>query len=468
MGRKDVLEHVAERKEEPSIVNLSKIFITSDSDIHVTFEKFVGELCKYFDISWSAITLSFNNDLYFLLLSYKICSAWQSGDRVSIKGTGTEWVVTHQMSVVEPDILHESSFVTREKYLGQKVRSVAYLPLITENKAIGSLIVASCKPNAYNQKDTAILEQLACQITPPIKHSRLYAEVREKTRADELTGLLNRRALEEMISIEINKHSHYGGIFSLVVLGFDFLKATNNNYGYHIGDEIIRSIGITTKSILRNTDQLFRYSSDELAIILPNTSADAAHKVSERLQKLITSTTTFRNNPVTVSIGLAIWPTDGITENQIIGAADKVFRSAKRANGNQIRHIPKVKSLSNYRLVSPADSRGDELFTSVYALAATVDARNYYNRSHWRKVKEFVTAIAKAVPLKPEHLERLQVCTLLHDIGKIVISAKLINKRGRLTADEWEIIKSHPQVGANILSNYPQLTFCIPGVLYHH
>ncbi|MFC2056816.1 HD-GYP domain-containing protein, partial [Chloroflexota bacterium] len=122
----------------------------------------------------------------------------------------------------------------------------------------------------------------------------------------------------------------------------------------------------------------------------------------------------------------------------------------------------------DYTEVSYIDSQEDKSLNSVYALAAVVDARHYYNRSHWRKVKETVTVMAKAISMEPANIERLQTCALLHDIGKIVIPDKLINKRGRLSAEEWEVIKSHPQVGANIVGHNKQLACCIPSILHHH
>ena len=70
--------------------------------------------------------------------------------------------------------------------------------------------------------------------------------------------------------------------------------------------------------------------------------------------------------------------------------------------------------------------------------------------------------------MEPVDVKRLQTCALLHDIGKISVGDKIINKRGRLTDDEWQIMKAHPQVTTNIISHAEQLTHCIPGILHHH
>jgi len=468
MDKGCVPEHLGKREEELSITNLSRIFMVSNLEVQGAFEEFSEELRQLFDISWSAVTVAFDDNLCFLALSSKIGSAWQTGERIPIKGTGTESVVAHKKAVVESDISQESRFITRESYLDQGVRSIAYLPLMTKDEAIGSLIVASCKPNAYSQRDTTLINQLACEIAMPIKDSRLYAEVREKTRVDELTGLPDRHSLDETISAEITQHSRYGGVFSLIILDIDSFKAINDKYGHQVGDEILRDVGITAKSMTRNADQVFRCGSDEFAILLPNTAIDGANRVAERIQQLVASTAEARNIPVTISIGVANWPNNGLVANEIIGATDTALHTAKRAGGNQSRCFSGVQPSIEHTGASSLDRQDDEESNAVYALAAVVDARHYYNRSHWRKVKEGVTALAKALSMEPADIERLQTCALLHDVGKIVINDKVINKCGRLTAKEWEIVKSHPQVGANIVGHDAQLTPCLPGILHHH
>ncbi|MFC2057276.1 diguanylate cyclase domain-containing protein, partial [Chloroflexota bacterium] len=347
-----VLDPPSKGKEELSIANLSNMFLNSSLDVQEIFERFVGELRKSFDISWSSITLIFDNDLYLLALSSKIGSGWKAGERIPIKGTGTEWVAAHKKAVVESDISQESRFITRESPLNQGICSIAYLPLVTGDKTIGSLIVASCKPNAYSQSHMTFLGQLADQIAVPIKHSQLYTEVREKIRVDGLTGLLNRRSLSEIMSIEIKQHSRYGGVFSLIILDLDSFKGVNEKHGYQVGDAILRDVGVTIKSMIRNADQVFRYGSDEFAILLPNTSIEAANQVADRFQQLITSATTARDVVVTISMGLAIWPNDGLVENEIVDAAETSLHSAKQAGGNQSQCLSGIQPSLDYTEVS--------------------------------------------------------------------------------------------------------------------
>jgi len=468
MEKEYLREQLSEREEELSVINRSSAIITSSLDIQGIYDSFIEELRKVVDISWAAIVLIGENDAYFLALSSEIGSPWQTGERIPIKGTGTEWVVTHKKPMVESDLTLESQFVTAEAHIKQGVRSIAYLPLIAKRKAIGSLIVASRNPSVYSPRYIMLLEQLASQIAMHIENSRLYAEVEEKARIDELTGLLNRRSLDEVIANEISRHSRYGGVFSLIILDLDSFKAFNDNHGHLAGDELLRKIGSTMKTTIRSADQAFRYGGDEFTILLPNTSIDAANQVAGRVRRQVASKMKASNIPVTASLGLASWPADGLSPNEVIAAADAALYQAKRGGGNRSHCASGTLLPLDDIVVSSGDVQDSDALNTIYALAATVSARNDYSSSHWRKVKEYTITLAEALNLEPPEIRKLETCALLHDIGKIGISDKILNKRGKLTAKEWKAIKGHPQVGANIVSHARQLAPCLPGILHHH
>ena len=461
-------EQLREREEELSVINRCSTILTSSFDVQRIYDSFIGELKKIVEVSWSAITLIESNDLCILALSSEIGSAWQVGERLPVKGTATQWLATHEKATVESDLSKESKFFTGKYHLKQGVRSIVYLPLIAKGNVIGSLIVASRHPNAYSQRHVILLEQLASQIAMPVENSRLYAEVEERARTDELTGLLNRRALDELIVSEIGRHSRYGGIFSIIILDLDSFKVFNDKYGHLAGDKVLKQTGDIMRNTIRGADQAFRYGGDEFAILLPQTKIEAAYEVAERLRNQIASKVEAGDVLITASLGLASWPIDAIVPNEIIAVADASLYYAKRSGGNQTHRASVSLPSLDETMVGYESNEDTEALNTIYALSATVDAKDHYTSSHSERVSEYATALAVALNLEPEAISRLKTCALMHDIGKISISGETLNKWDKLTAEEWEEIKIHPQVGATIISHARQLSPCIAGIMHHH
>ncbi len=464
-------ERLREREEELSVINRSSAIITSSLDIQEIYDSFIHELKKVVDVSWASISLVKGDSLHVLALFSEIGSLWKVGERLPLRGTATEWVADKQEIILEPDLALENRFVNGKLLLNQGIRTVVSLPLLAKGAAIGSLTVASCQPNAYSPRHITLLEQLTSQIAMPVENSQLYAEVEEKAHNDELTGLRNRRSLDELIASEVTRHSRYGGVLSIIILDLDSFKLYNDTYGHLAGDKLLHQIGSVMKKSIRGSDQAFRYGGDEFSILLPNTSLDAALQVSERVRKKIAADIKSNHVPVTASLGLATWPADGISATDVIAAADSALYLAKRNGGNRSQ----CTSGTLLPLTEPAKTippstevRDGETLSAIYALAVTVDARDHYTRHHSNKASDYATALAKALNLPPSEVTRLETCALLHDIGKISINDKILNKHGKLTPAEWTTIKTHPQVGVNIAGHSPQLAPCLAGILHHH
>jgi putative nucleotidyltransferase with HDIG domain len=97
-----------------------------------------------------------------------------------------------------------------------------------------------------------------------------------------------------------------------------------------------------------------------------------------------------------------------------------------------------------------------------------VEAKDPYTYGHSKKVNVYAAALAERIGLSPDEVSTLSAAALLHDIGKVGISDKVLNKKGRLTKEDWEAIRAHPRLGANIISNIPKLAPSVNSILYHH
>jgi len=465
MEKEYLHEQLEQQDRELTFVNRLTTIITSSMNIEEIFEGFTRELREIVDVDYAAVALIEGDRLHILALSGQIKSTRQVGERIPLKGTTTEWVAEHKKSLYEANLGQHSRFWTAGHYIKEGICSIIHLPLVVRDEGIGSLIVASRRAAAYNTRQIRLLERLALQIATPIENSQLYARAEQRARIDELTGLFNRRHFEERLKEEVARHSRYGDVFSLLMLDLDNLKTYNDIYGHPSGDKLLNQIGSIIRSSIRNADQAFRYGGDEFTVILPQTSGEDAYVVAERVREQIASEMKAKEVAITCSIGLASYPSDGVMSGELITATDTALYYAKRTGGNRTYLSAKV--LSEPLTEAGANAREGGL-SAVYALVSAVDAKDHYTYGHSRKVNTYAVALAEAIGLSPDEVSRVSTTALLHDIGKIGIPDKILSKKGKLTNEEWEAIKSHPKLGANIIGNVPGLVSCLPAILYHH
>ncbi len=470
MEKEYLREQLREREEELSVINNSSVILASSLDIQEIFGSFIEELKKVVDVSWATIVLIDEDEFVCVALSSPDISAYQIGDRVPMERTGTAWVVSQKKPFVEPDLAMERYFTTSEFFYEHGLRSTAYLPLIAKGKIIGSFILGSKTPHAFSQRHIRLLEQLASQIAMPLENSQLYARAEKKARVDELTGLYNRRSLDEMIDSEISRHGRYGGAFSLAILDLDSLKSYNDTYGHLAGDGLLKTVGSNIKAAVRTADYAFRYGGDEFAVLLPQTSIDDALMVLERVREKIGNGVDSSKINVTASVGVACWPDDGISHTDIIASADVTLYRAKRNGRNQtLCASGPLSGLTNNGTAAQSGNNMDSKLSGVInSFAEMVDSRSYYTTKHSKKVANYALALAKVLGFDKEETLRVETCALLHDVGKIAISNEILNKPGELSEKEWEIIKTHSTLGADMIKQIPQLAYCIEPIRHHH
>jgi diguanylate cyclase (GGDEF)-like protein len=461
-------ELLREQDEEITLVNHLTKIITSSVSIQMIFEGFAQELKKVVDIDWATIALIDGDELYFMALSSTIGSAWQAEEKIPLKETATEWVCREKRGLYEPDLKRHRRFWTGERHMEQGFRSIVYLPLTITDHSIGSLILASRKPNAYSRRQIRLLERVALQIATPIENAQLYAQVEQKSRIDELTGLFNRRHFEERLKEEISRHSRYGDVFSIFMLDLDNFKNYNDLYGHPAGDILLNQIGKIIKGSLRNIDKAFRYGGDEFVVILPQTNKDDAYVVAERVRAQLAGEMEKKAINVTCSIGLASYPADGVMTSELVDVADTALYYAKRTGGNRIYLSSKIlpKPLADGGITG-IDTRRDSL-SAVYALVSAVEAKDPYAYGHSKKVNTHAVALAERIGLSPDEVFKVSTAALLHDIGIIGIPDRVLNKKGELNEGDWEAIKAHPRLGAIIIGNIPSLIPCVSSILHHH
>jgi diguanylate cyclase (GGDEF)-like protein len=165
---------------------------------------------------------------------------------------------------------------------------------------------------------------------------RTHAESLEKLSVtDGLTGLVNHRALMQRLGEETTRAKRTERPFCVVMVDVDFFKKYNDEFGHPAGDEVLKQVAQILKDSTRNVDCVARYGGEEFSALLPETSAVGAMEVAERMRAKVAAAQ-FAGREVTVSVGVAEFPTDAQTGEKIIAVADKALYEAKKAGRNVV------------------------------------------------------------------------------------------------------------------------------------
>lgn len=167
------------------------------------------------------------------------------------------------------------------------------------------------------------------------ENARLFAEVQRLAITDPLTGLFNRRKLDEMLIIEVERADRYNRPLSLIMLDLDGMKTLNDQYGHPAGDEALKIVADQIRKQIRSVDLPTRYGGDEFVIVLPEADLEAARNVAKRICAKITSTN-FHGEYLSVSAGVAQWSSDYPKASQFLKIADQAMYQAKRAGGKRL------------------------------------------------------------------------------------------------------------------------------------
>lgn len=257
---------------------------------------------------------------------------------------------------------------------------------------------------------------------------------------DQLTGLYNRRFFEK----ELNRLDHKENFPLTLAMGdVNGLKLINDSFGHAVGDKLLIKVAeIITKGCRKN-DIIARLGGDEFVILLPKADRYEAEKVINKI-KDIASNEKIGSIDISISFGHETKE----DENEKI---QEIFKSAED-------HMYKKK------LFESPSIRGK----TIKAIINTLHEKNKREEQHSHRVSQLCKSMGEALQLSEGKIQELKTVGLLHDIGKIAIEESILNKPSKLTGDEWEQVRRHPEIGYRILNTVNDMTEIAQYVLYHH
>jgi diguanylate cyclase (GGDEF)-like protein len=165
-----------------------------------------------------------------------------------------------------------------------------------------------------------------------LDNSRLFTQVQHLAISDPLTGLANYRHLIDVLESEIERSGRTGREFSVLLLDLDALKSVNDRFGHLVGSRALRRLADVLRVHSRSVDTPARYGGDEFALVMPETGAQAARRVAGRIRERLASQT--EQPKISVSVGVAVYPSSGATAERLLMAADEALYSMKQEAKN--------------------------------------------------------------------------------------------------------------------------------------
>jgi len=257
---------------------------------------------------------------------------------------------------------------------------------------------------------------------------------------DHLTGIYNRRFFEKEINrLDIDKNLP----ISIITLDVNGLKLINDTFGHSKGDQILIKIAKVMKNSVESNEIVARIGGDEFSLILPKCSENKASEIADRIKENIDKESE-KGVPFSLAIG---------------------FHTKEKPEEEISEVLKKAESKMYTNKLFSEKSKKREI---ILTMLSTLHEKHLREEEHSIRVSQLAYELGKAIQMKGDRLNMLKTAGLLHDIGKIGIDYSIIEKTGRLTEEEYEEIKKHPEIGYRILKTSIEYEGIAKLVLFHH
>ena len=272
---------------------------------------------------------------------------------------------------------------------------------------------------------------------------------------DQLTGLPNRASLHRVLRRELS----YGRPVTVLAMQLTGFHDYDRVYGLAAGDDLLKRIG---RRLTDGRQRAFRYGDEEFVVVLSGSGESRARQAALALQQQVSEEAGRPGDlPSTAAVGWVFAETGD--EGSVLDAVLRALEIAKGQPGG-ISGLPAgAQSLGRF-----VEDEKKQVLGITRTLVEALEAKDPYIKEHLRAVSSLALRIGNEISLPGEQMEALTSGAMLHDLGKIGIPDRILQKTGRLTEEEYAEIKRHPKLGASILTPVRELASALPVIKHHH
>ena len=294
--------------------------------------------------------------------------------------------------------------------------------------------------NYYIHKKDNDIKSVYIIINNITERKKIEDEIKYLRFHDQLTGLFNRSYLYE----EINRLNTERQLpLSMIIGDIDGLKIINDAFGANEGDRLLKIISGILIKVCRREDIIARYGDDEFAVLLPGTSKKLALEIKNRIKEMCEKVSK-KEFPFILSLGVSTKENREQEFNEVvISARDSMYRN---------------------KLISGKNTPGGVVFSLVDSLLEN----GYETKEHTKRVEKMAAELGRALRLTKSKMDELSMLASLHDLGKVAIPDNILKDKGKLSSEDWEVIKSYPEIGYNIAKSSFKFAHIAEYILHHH
>lgn len=289
-------------------------------------------------------------------LAFQVIAAHGASERhirefVSPQASADKIISSHGHTAALYQLTEPSRVPNQPIYQADQLHGVLYSLIEHQGKVIGSLNIFTRNPQRrFSGAEQELVRALTPQIGLAMTNARLYEQLQNLATTDSLTGLVNRRLLDDLLAREVERGKRHRRAFVLLMVDLDHFKCYNDTFGHAMGDELLMKIAQLFKHALRAGDIAARYGGDEFVLILPETNLEDAAQIAARLQATVATVEvphleSVKCRKLTLSIGIAVYPYHADEAAGLLRCADQALYRAKQSGRNRVAvHAQNLKS----------------------------------------------------------------------------------------------------------------------------